>query len=224
RVSPTPEYIHANRNYKRADPKCDRPRARDDSRAARDAAPRESLERENELPVRLTHRRDRQTIARAQQLHPREILAGMRAQLFQRDGAREAALQLHVHHEPAGIGAVAVGVVVVVLAIEGGGVGVTLLHDAHDGDDARPFGARMVEKGLVTAAHLVAQQVARLEIAHRVPRGAPGGGGGEMLDAEGAGLGLHQPVLHRMIPSSVTTASSSTSCGAGAMRSTCWKA
>src|SRR5207302_71597 len=139
------------RNYKRAHAKCDRPRARDDSRAARGAAPRESLERENELPVRLTHRRDRQTIARAQQQHPRELLAGMRAQLFQRDGAREAALQLHVHHEPAGIG-------------------------------------------------------------------------GEMLDAEGAGLGLHQPVLHRMIPSSVTTASSSTSCAAGAIRSTCWKA
>src|SRR4029077_11786949 len=102
------------------------------------------------------------------------------------------------------------GVVVVVLAIEGGGVGVTLLHDAHDGDDARHLGAGMVEKGFVAAAHLIPQHVARLEVAHPVPGGGAAGGGGEMLEAEGAGLGLHQPVVHRIIPSSVTTASSST--------------
>src|SRR6266853_642039 len=150
-------------------------------------------------------------------------LAGVRSQFFERDGTREAALQLHVHHEPARIPRVALGIVVVVLAIEGGGIGVALLHDLHDGDDARQCAAGMVEKRLIAPAHLIAQHVARLKVAHAVPRGGAARGGGEMLDAEGAGLGLHQPVAHRMIPSSVTTASIRTSWAAAAMCSSCWK-
>ena len=54
------------------------------------------------------------------------------------------------------------------------------------------------------------------------PSGAAGGGG-ESVDAEGAGLGLHQPVAHRMNPCSVTTASIGTSCAAGSMCPSSWK-
>src|SRR2546430_206648 len=173
--------------------------------------------------VRRLHRRDRQSIPGAQQRHALEFLAGMRSQLFERDGTREAALQLHVHHEPARIARIAVAIVVVVLAIEGGGIGVAPLHDLHDGDDARQRAAGMVEKRLIPPAHLIPQHVARLKVAHAVPRGGAARGGGEMLEAEGAGLGLHQPVAHRMIPSSVTTASISTSSAAAVMCSSCWK-
>src|SRR5206468_12234994 len=146
----------------------------------------------------------------------------MRSQLFERDGTREAALQLHVHHEPARIARIAVAIVVVVLAIEGGGIGVALLHDLHDGDDARQRAAGMVEKRLIAPAHLIPQHVARLKVAHPVPRAGAARGGGEMLEAEGAGLGFHQPVAHRMIPSSATTTSIGTSWAAAVLRSTCW--
>src|SRR6202023_675785 len=105
----------------------------------------------------------------------------------------------------------------------GGGIGEALLHDLHAGDDARHCAARMVEKRLVTPAHLIPQQVWRLKGVHPVPRAGGAGGGGEMLDAEGAGLGFHQPVAHRMIPSSVTTASISTSWAAAVMRASCWR-
>src|SRR2546430_16797336 len=63
------------------------------------------------------------------------------------------------------------------------------------------FRSGMVEKRLIPPAHLIPQHVARLKVAHAVPRGGAARGGGEMLEAEGAGLGLHQPVAHRMIPS-----------------------
>src|SRR3984893_11057463 len=189
----------------------------------RAARSRESLEREDELPVRRFDRRDRQSIAGTQQHQSLEFLAGMRSQFFERDGTRELAPQLHVHHEPARIAGLALGIVVVVLAIEGGGIGVASLHDLHDGDDARQRAAGMVEKRLVTPAHLIPQHVARLKIAHPVPRAGAARGGGEMLDAEGGGLGFHQPVAHRMIPSSVTTASMSTSWAAAVMCSSCWK-
>src|SRR4029077_15757997 len=141
----------------------------------------------------------------------------MRSQFIERDGTREAALQLHVHHEPARIRGIAIGIVGVVLAMEGGGIGGASLHDLDDGDDARHRAAGMVEKRLVTPAHLIPQHVACLEIAHAVLRAGAAGGGGEMLYAEGGGLVFHQPVAHRMIPSSVTTASISTSWAAAVM-------
>src|SRR5580765_4472874 len=111
-----------------------------------------------------------------------------------------------------------------VLAIEGGRVGIAFLHDLHDGGDAGYIGARVVEECLIAAPHLIAQHVPRLVIAYAIPAGRAARGGGQILDIEARGLGLHQPVTHRMSPFSVTTASMSTSCAAASMRSRSWKA
>ena len=90
RVSPGSEYIHANRNYKRARSMCAmRARSRRRARAPRDARCA-SLERENELPVRRFDRHHRESIARTQQHHALELPAGVRAQLLERDDARQS--------------------------------------------------------------------------------------------------------------------------------------
>src|SRR5256886_9377570 len=47
------------------------------------------------------------------------------------------------------------------------------------------FRSGMVEKRLIPPAHLIPQHVARLKVAHAVPRGGAARGGGEMLEAEG---------------------------------------
>src|SRR5579863_5705123 len=148
----------------------------------------------------------------------------MLAQLFERDDALEAALQLHVHHEPARILRIAVRIVVMMLALEGGCVRVAALHDPHDGRYSRHLAAGVVEEGLIPAPHLIAQHVARLEVAHAVPGAGAAGRRRQVIDAEGLRLRLHQPVAHRLIPSSVTTASMSTSCAAASRCGTSWKA
>src|SRR5882757_6642882 len=70
-----------------------------------------SLERENELPFRSLDGSDREAIALAQQNHVFKLFRSMFAQLVERDHAREAALELHVHHEPARLLGVALRVV-----------------------------------------------------------------------------------------------------------------
>jgi len=44
----------------------------------------------------------------------------------------------------------------------------------------------------------------------------------QVINTEYRGFGLHQPVLHRMTPASVTTASSGTSCHSRPIDGTCW--
>src|SRR6185437_7255694 len=145
----------------------------------------------------------------------------MLTQLGERDYSGKPAFQTHIDPVPAWRGRVALGIVVMILAIESGGVGVAFLHHFHDRDDARHLGARVVQEDPVATLHLVPKHVARLKIANSVPKRGLPRGRGQILDTEGAGLGLHQPVAHRSIPSSVTTASSSTSCAAGVILSTC---
>ena len=163
-------------------------------------------------PVRALNRHDRQAIAATQQHHAAQFLGGVRAQLIERDDAREAALQLHVDHEPARSLRVAVGIVVGVAAVEGASGRDSPLSRLHDADDARHLAARVVEKGLIAALHLVAQHVARLVVAHAVPAGGAPRRARQMLDAEARRLGLQQPVAaSARSPFSVTTASSGTS-------------
>src|SRR5262249_61938597 len=97
-------------------------------------------------------------------------------------------------------------------------------RDLHDGNDPRHLGAGVVEEGLITLLHLIPQHVACLVVADAVPAGRAARGGRQILDAEAGGFGLHEPVAHRMIPSSVTTASISTSCAAALMLSSSWNA
>src|SRR6185312_4332331 len=109
----------------------------------------------------------------------------MFAQLFEGDYTIEAALELHVDHEPARVGGVAIGVVVMMLAIKSSGVGVTFLHYLHDGDDPGYVGARIVEKRQVTLLHVVPEHVASLVIAYAIPPGGLTFGTLQVVDAEG---------------------------------------
>src|SRR5215472_3028047 len=170
-----------------------------------------SLQRENELPLFRFLGCHGEAVALAQQNHVFKLFRRMFAQLLERDQTSETTFELHIDHVPAWLGRVAFRVVVIVLTIEGGGVGVAFLHYLHDGDDSWYVGARIVEKRQVTELHVVLEHVARLVIAHSIPPGGVAFGTLQVLDAEGSGLGLHQPVAHLMILSSVTTASSRTS-------------
>ena len=61
---------------------------------------------------------------------------------------------------------------VMMTALERGRIRISRAHDPDNAGDARHLAARVIEKRLVTDFHLVSQEVARLVIAHAVPRGA----------------------------------------------------
>src|ERR1700683_3565449 len=185
---------------------------------------RASLERKNESPVRIFHRCDRQSIACAQQRHAREFVLRMRAQLIEADHALQPPHQLHIEGVPARIGIGARRIVMGIAPVEGAAIRIGAAHHAHEAGDSRLRAARMVEKCLVALLDLVANEVARLEVAHALPARGPACGGLQILDSERRRLGLEQPVFQKYCtPSSVTTASSGTSWRPRSICSTCWQ-
>src|SRR5271166_1097755 len=128
-----------------------------------------SLQRENEIPILLRNRRHRKTIASTQNEQIRERRCLVRTQLIERNDVLELAHEPHVHGVPPGRFSLAVGIVVFALGVEGGRVGVGSPHDVDDAGDAGCCAVGVVEKRLIALFYRVAQQIARLIVAHAVP-------------------------------------------------------
>src|ERR1019366_4963801 len=77
-----------------------------------------------------------------------------------------------------------------------GHVGIALLHHTDDSGDAREVAAGVIEKGRIAYFHRVPQHVSRLVIAHPVPGRGLSRHCGKVIDAEGVGLGFHEPMIH----------------------------
>src|SRR6188474_2217475 len=161
----------------------------------------------------------------------------MFAQGFERDRRVDAPLEADVDAVPPRFLRIALGIVVGILRIERGGLGITCAYHADDARDARLIAARVIEKAEIALLHVVPQHVSRLVVAHAVPSGGGVSGAREVIDAEGRGFGLEEPVLHcvhsvrrsdprfgRNTPRSVTTRSSGTSQGAAAIVPVSWQA
>jgi hypothetical protein len=159
--------------------------------------------------VRRRHRHDRQP-AGGQQLEAGELRRVL-AQLAERDDALQMTLVAHVDQRPARLFLRRFLVVVIRLRIELRRIGVGQARDLGDAGDARHFAARVIEEGEIAGRHL-ADEIARLEIAHAVPRLGLFRPRFQIVDAEGVRLGFHQPIFHRFLnqvsPRSVTTPSS----------------
>src|SRR5580693_299066 len=121
----------------------------------------------------------------------------MRAQLIEADHALQAAHQLHIEGVPARIGIGARRIVMGIAPVEGAAIRIGAAYHAYDAGDSRLRAARMVEKRLVTLLDLVANEVARLEVAHALPARGPAGGFLQILDSERRRLGLEQPVFQK---------------------------
>src|SRR3954468_7735849 len=156
-----------------------------------------SLERENELPMSFTHRRDRESVATFQQQHSIELTGFVLTQFIERDDALEAPLELHVDHKPARIVTLRARIVVIALLVELRGIRIRGTYYLHDTRDSRFGSARVIDEREIALAEVVAQHVARLVVAHAVPHGGLPGFGGEMVDAKSRRLSLHQPIVHR---------------------------
>ena len=83
------------------------------------------------------------------------------------------------------------GVEVLAVGIFGGDIGRGLADDFRNADDAGFSAVRVVEEDAIAQLHLVAHHVARLIVAHAVPRGGLRGQRGEGFDPEDVGLGFH---------------------------------
>ena len=122
---------------------------------------------------------------------------GVAAQFAQRNHPPELALETDIHHVPAWILRIALRIVVLVGGVERRVVGMRLPAHGSDADDAR-FGAiRVVVEHGIADLHPVAHEVARLVVAHSVPERLASGRRAQIVDAEVARFGFHEPVIHR---------------------------
>lgn len=152
---------------------------------------------QDEVPLRLVHRHHRQPVASPSQWEV--VQFAVRLQLGQPDVALELAHQLNVDHEPTRVGRVAGWVIVVMLGIKGSVVWVGLSDNTGNAYNAGTLAVRLIKEREIAVLHLVADHVARLIVAYTVPVLSVIRASFEVTDAKFAGLGLHQPILHRYL-------------------------
>src|ERR1700682_5791865 len=121
-----------------------------------------------------------------------------------------------------------------IAAVEGARVGISSAYHPHDCDDARHLAAGAIQKRLIALLDPVADEVACLVVAYAVPAGGLARCGLQIIDAEGRGFGLEEPMVHCPrsyqaaalnidTPFSVSTASSGTSWLLGSITRSGWR-
>src|ERR1700733_7844761 len=157
----------------------------------------------------------------------------VRLQLRQCDHSFQSAFQPYFEGEPARRLLAAGGIEMRVPAVECARVGIGSAYHPHDRDDARHLATGVIEEGLIALADLVADEVTRLVVAYALPAGGLARRSCGVIDAEGRGFSLEEPMLHCPrsyqaaalnfdMPASVTSASNGTSWLLRAISGTSW--
>src|SRR3990172_5185984 len=154
----------------------------------------------NEIPIVVGDRSDRQPVATTQHEQMLQRAREMFAQHPEQDRPREPAQQSDLHLVPARIRWITAHIVMRVRRIECSRIRVATTHDAYGSVDTGFPAARVIEESTVAGPEFIAQHVAHLVVAHAVPCRRALRGPGQVVDAEGGRLRLHQPAFLKPFP------------------------